>query len=88
MYFDLRVIDKKGFTNIVPKSNPFGYLRVGTCKHTNCEVLTLVLDDEGLCLHNVDRLDEKDELVAVEKFKNQDISFFDHVEMFLPQDNQ
>jgi len=92
LYFDLREMTAKGFTDVKPKVNPMGFLKVNTCVHNDNKVITLVdwsgTKEEELCLHNGEYCTESEEKIAVDLFEKRNVGFFEYVDMFTSKERK
>lgn len=80
MYFNLDTLE---FQKELTKDT-VNYLKETGCKHKKgSKVLVLMSkDDEPLHLHNDEFCSVEDEKIAVNKFRNEDITFLEHVDFF------
>lgn len=80
MYFNLETLE---FQDNKPQKSE-SYLKKTNCKHLKgSKVLVLITEDyEPLHLHNDEFCSVEDEKVAVRKFRNQDITFLEHIDFF------
>lgn len=80
MYFNLKTLE---FQDNKPQKSE-SYLKETNCKHLKgSKVLELIeKGQEPLHLHNDEFCSVEDEKIAVRKFRNQDISFLEHIDFF------
>ena len=80
IYFNLKTLQ---FQDNKPQKSE-SYLKEANCKHLKgSKVLELITeDDEQLHLHNDEFCSVEDEKIAVNKFRNKNISFLEHVDFF------